>query len=65
MSNTIGNQKLVLRAKTAIEVAINRELAELEKEFGIPVESIYVDLHKNIAGSVVHTRVTINFTTPS
>jgi len=61
MSNSIGNQNLVRCAITGIEVSIKHELEALEKDFGIQVDSIYVDLLKSVAGNVIHPRVTITF----
>lgn len=61
MSNAIGNKNLLTKAVTGIEVAIKHELEFLEKEFGVEVDSIYVNLVKNIAGKMMHPRVTITF----
>ena len=61
MSNAIGNKNLLTKAVTGIEVAIKHELEFLEKEFGVEVDSIYVDLLKSITGYIIHPRVTITF----
>lgn len=61
MSNAIGNQNLITRARIGIEVSIRQELEALEKDFGVEVDSINVDLRKSITGHVVHPHVTITF----
>lgn len=61
MSNAIENQNLVTRARIGIEVSIRQELEALEKDFGIEVDYINVDLIKSITGRVMHPHVTITF----
>ena len=61
MSNAVGNQNLVQSARVGIEAAIRYELERLEKDFGVNVDTIYVDLHHSITGRVLHPQVTITF----